>query len=240
MHETTLTRQTGVPLWRQVAMRLAHEIQAGADPRLPSEQALARRFGVNRHTVRQAIRSLAEQGLVRAEQGRGTFVADLAVDYPIGPRTRFTASLRAQDLEPSRVILGCATLPADEDVAAALAIDPGAEIVRVRSLTFADGIPLALGAWHVATARFPDATLAFGRAASVTEALAARGITDYRRISTRVLARLPEPAEALPLRQPLTAPVLVSEGVDVDAQGHPLAFSVAVWAAERVQFVIDS
>ena len=36
--------------------------------------ALAERYGVNRHTVRSAISALVQEGVLRAEQGRGTFV----------------------------------------------------------------------------------------------------------------------------------------------------------------------
>ena len=236
----TLTRQPGVPLWRQVAARLAEEIAGQSERRLPSEQELARRFGVNRHTVRQAIRSLAELGLVRAEQGRGTFVADLVVDYPIGPRTRFTATLRAQDLEPSREILGHETIAAEESVAAALAIAPGEAVARIRSLALADGVPIGMTAYHVAAGRFPDAAATFARSPSMTAVLEAFGIGDYRRVSTRIHARLPEPHEALLLRLAAGLPVLVTEGVDVEPDGRPLAFAASIWAADRVQFLVDS
>ena len=67
----------GVSLWQQIATELENEIRqrrllSGA--RLPTEMALAQRFGVNRHTVRRAVGALEEAGLVRAERGRGTFV----------------------------------------------------------------------------------------------------------------------------------------------------------------------
>ena len=51
---------------------------------------LSERFGVNRHTVRRAISTLVEQGLLRVEQGRGTFVAEDVVEFVVGERTRFT------------------------------------------------------------------------------------------------------------------------------------------------------
>jgi GntR family phosphonate transport system transcriptional regulator len=240
MANESLSRDAGVPLWRQVALRLSAEIRAGGDARLPSEMLLARRFGVNRHTVRQALRSLAEQGLVRAEQGRGTFVADLVVDYPIGPRTRFTASLQAQDLAPAREILGCDTLPASEAMAIALDVAPQTVIVRVRSLTFANGVPIALGFYHVALQRFPDALETFGRATSVTAVLAVHGIADYRRLRTRIIARAVDAGEAPALRLAPGAAVLVTEGVDVDLAQAPIAFTVSVWAADRVQLVVET
>lgn len=56
-------RGTGFAIWRQIAEQLRRDIIAdNALPgtRLPTESALAARFGVNRHTVRAALSSLVE------------------------------------------------------------------------------------------------------------------------------------------------------------------------------------
>lgn len=65
------------PLYEQIAAALKKGIEDGTYPpnrRIPSESVLADRFGVSRPTVRAGIKVLAEQGLVRSRQGRGTFV----------------------------------------------------------------------------------------------------------------------------------------------------------------------
>ena len=88
-----LARGHGVSVWRQIADALEDEIASGrlrSGAQLPTEAALAERFGVNRHTVRRALAALARQGIVRATQGRGTFVEPKPLTYPIGPRTRFS------------------------------------------------------------------------------------------------------------------------------------------------------
>src|ERR1700740_1946432 len=92
-------RGAGVAVWRQIEQILAAEIAAsgfGAEGRLPSEGELAKRFDVNRHTVRRAMLGLAALGLVSVGEGRGPFVQPGAIDYTIGRRTRFTENLREQ------------------------------------------------------------------------------------------------------------------------------------------------
>lgn len=66
-------------VWQQIADDIAADIHSGALPvnsRLPSEQALADEvYGVARATVRRAIASLVEEGLLVVMHGRGTYVA---------------------------------------------------------------------------------------------------------------------------------------------------------------------
>ena len=111
-----LARGQGIALWRQIAGTLEKEI-AGGDlspgARLPTEADLSARFGVNRHTVRRAMEELKSRGLVRIEQGRGSFVAEDVLDYPVGPRTRFSETIRRQNREPQGRILRLEEMPAD-------------------------------------------------------------------------------------------------------------------------------
>ena len=62
-----------------VTQALSSEIQGGkykVGDRLPSEPQLSERFGVSRHTVRAALRTLSQQGLVSSQQGIGTQVQE--------------------------------------------------------------------------------------------------------------------------------------------------------------------
>jgi len=68
---------TGLPRYQQLSAQLAREIREGVYPvgaLLPPEPQLCARFGVSRHTLREAVRKLCEQGLVVRHQGIGTRV----------------------------------------------------------------------------------------------------------------------------------------------------------------------
>ena len=65
------------PRYREVAEALRAAIAGGCHPvgsRLPSEEQLSQRFSVSRHTVREALRSLSDDGLIARRQGAGTKV----------------------------------------------------------------------------------------------------------------------------------------------------------------------
>ncbi len=125
------------PRYRQVAEALGAELGAGAWPigaMLPTETELCARFGVSRHTVRDALRLLEEGGMVRRRQGSGTtvlahsppgrFVQDISdmgelLQYP--QETRLTV-LRAREIR------------ADAETAARLGCAPGDPWLRVEAI----------------------------------------------------------------------------------------------------------
>jgi DNA-binding GntR family transcriptional regulator len=68
---------TSGPLYRQLVEALRHEIVKGLYPigtQLPTELSLCERFGVSRHTVREALRQLRLDGLISSRRGSGTTV----------------------------------------------------------------------------------------------------------------------------------------------------------------------
>ena len=77
MNDDVIQLDDDAPLYRQVVRDLRAEIESGAfavGTRLPTEDALCRRFAVSRHTIREALRTLREEGLVASRQGAGTTV----------------------------------------------------------------------------------------------------------------------------------------------------------------------
>ena len=234
-----LERSTGVTLWRQLEARLAQEIAAMApESRLPTEAELARRFAVNRHTVRQAVRALVGRGLIRVEHGKGAYVRDL-LDYRLGPRTRFTANLLAAERLPSRRLLAIAEVEADAALAQAIGLTVGSALLRVHSVGEADGVPVVVGTRFLALDRLAQARARLAALPSFTALYAAHGHADYRRGPTTVTARPPTAEEAMHLRMPTGLPVLVTDSSDRTPNGIVLGVGSSAWASERMQLVID-
>ncbi len=239
--EPPISRQPGLALWRQIAASLQGRIADGTfDPgsQLPTEAELSATFNVNRHTVRRAIEELSRDGLVRVEQGRGTFVAEDVLDYAVEARTRFSEWIRRHNKEPSGQILQLKEVPADTLVANALGIRPGGRVVMLERLGLADGRPVSLTRHHF-SARLRSMQEALRNQDGITAALQSVGIDDYLRQSTRVSARLPTPAEADLLRMPRNRPVLVAENLNVDKDGTVVEFAIGLYPTPRVQMVFE-
>ncbi len=212
--------------------------QVWDDGRLPTEPDLAARFQVNRHTIRRAIGALADQGLVRVEQGRGTFVASGHIDYLLGRRTRFSTNLQRAGHEPSHRLVSATRISPDAATQRDLRLAAGDEIIEIEALGHADGVPVSFAVHRFPAVRFAALPDAFAASGSITAALAACGVADYTRQATRLLARLPTEREARHLEQPASRPVLQTEAMNVDAEGVPIQRSTTVFAGDRVQILV--
>jgi GntR family transcriptional regulator, phosphonate transport system regulatory protein len=232
----------GRAVWRQIEETLVAEIARGVYPpesQLPTEKELAERFAVNRHTVRRALSALAQRGLLLTEHGRGSFVVPDAIEYAVGPRTRFSENLLKQGRAPATELLHAVEEPATEVVARHLKIRAGGRVIRIDTLGRANGRPISLGRHYFPARRVPDLIAQFERWRSITEALKRLGIEEYRRLWTRVVARLPTPAEAHLLRMAVTQPLLVTESVNIEGAVRPIEYGEARFASDRIQLVID-
>ena len=235
-------RHEGVALWRQIAGHLQRDIDTGAYPpggRLPTEAELSRQFTVNRHTVRRALEELSRNGLVRVEQGRGSFVAEDVLEYSVEPRTRFSEWIKRHNKEPSGRVLQLKETVADTQVAAGLGMRSGGRVVLLERLGFADDRPVGLTSHYFPATRLRGILEALRATPRITEALHAVGVTDYLRQTTRVTARLPTADEAELLRMPRNRPLLLAENINVDRAGQVVEFAIGRYPTPRVQIVFE-
>ncbi len=229
-------------IWREIAATLRAEIARGHVPpggRLPTEAELAARFGVNRHTVRHALAALAAEGLVHSRRGAGVFVTGRAAEYPLGRRVRFHQAVTAAGMTPSRRLTRLDTRPADRTEAEQLALPEGASVHVFEGVSLADGHPIAMFRSVFPAARFPDLPARMAETHSVTAALAACGLPDYTRASTRLTAKEAKPMLALALQIKEGAPVLRSVAINVDAAGVPVEYGTTWFAGDRVTLTVD-
>jgi GntR family phosphonate transport system transcriptional regulator len=240
MSDREVERGSGVAVWRQIGEALAEDIRKKLyqpGEQLPPEPELATRFAVNRHTIRRAMGELELSGLVRIEQGRGTFVQEHAIDYAIGRRTRFSQNLAAQGMRGRTEIIGCQELRAPE-IARHLGLARTAPVLHVQMLGRAEARTIDVAEHYFDPKRFPGIDEVLRAQQSVSRALAQFGIADYTRKWSRITAAMPSAPVARLLNQPKTRPVLQVEALNVDIDGAPVQYSVTRFAGDWVQLTV--
>lgn len=230
------------PLWRRVEHGIEAAVAGGRlrpGDRLPSEHQLARDFGAHRHTVRRAIESLTSKGVVVTRRGLGTFVAESSIPYAIGPRSRFTENMRAVGRVPAVRILRSETLDAGAEAARWLALETGEPVVMLELLRTGDQVPIVLARHWIPARRFPDFGERFARLESITQTFASYDVVGYWRQATRISARPPAAREARALALAESVPVLGWSSLNVDVDGRPINLDESVFAAARVDIVLE-
>lgn len=230
------------PIWQSIAAELRNDISErryATGGKLPSEAVLADRFGVNRHTVRHALSHLVDEGLVHTRRGSGAFVTARPADYPIGKRVRFHENLRAAGREPAKKTLSLETRRATEAEASALDIAIGDPVLAYFGLSFADDMPVALAEAVYPLGRLEGLAEVMQDSTGITAALAAIGITDYTRKSTRIIATLATATQALHLQIQEGAPLLRTSSLSVAPDGPPVELGRTWFAGERVTLTMD-
>lgn len=183
-------RPGGGPRYKQLVRHLGAAIRAGTLPpeaQLPPERALAELAEVSRVTIRKAIVSLADEGLLEQRHGSGTFVRQgpRKLEQSLSSLISFSENLRLRGQTPSSQVLESGFAMPDRDAFLILGLSPSARVARLKRLRFADGVPLA-----VETSILPEDVLPSPEevTTSLYDVLRARGRAPVRAIQ-RVTAR---------------------------------------------------
>lgn len=235
--------QEALPLYIQIANELRRNIAESIyqlGDQLPTEAELSLRFGVNRHTIRRAVEVLRNEGLVRIDRGRGTFVASAPISYPIGKRVRYNEALKAQGLKVSHRLLHVTTLSADGAIAKHLETAIGEPVVLLERLSCADDHPISVASSYFMSARFPGLVDYYPNYHSISKLLQHEYGCDHIRRSTRISARTVQANDARLLELPLNAPILLTESINVDQQGQVIEYGITRFRGDRMELVFEN
>jgi GntR family transcriptional regulator len=142
-----LIRSEGIPIYVQIRESLRGEITQGILKRgqkLPSEQELASKFKVSRMTIRESIEDLVDEGLLYRRHGVGTFVAYPHLQRDHTRLTSFFDKAENDGIQTRATLLCKEVLPAKPKIAEALDIPVGSKVIRVKTLRFADNVPITV------------------------------------------------------------------------------------------------
>jgi GntR family transcriptional regulator len=222
------------PLYQQVESVLIGRIASGAWPpghSLPAEPELAAELGVSQGTVRKALAGLERRNLIERRQGRGTKVLRHTSDTA---RFHF---FRLRDLNGTAVVsrivvLSCEPGAADAAEAAALHLQEGTDVYRLRRLRLVDGVPRIFERCTLVAERLPGFHLPEGDLATELYVYFQRvhGVT-IEHAEEDLSAEPAGPEEAAVLGVPPAKPLL---------RVQRIAFDIARRVVERRISLIDT
>ncbi|HEX3428905.1 MAG TPA: GntR family transcriptional regulator [Candidatus Limnocylindrales bacterium] len=232
------------PQYRQIEQALRERI-AGlrAGERLPSDAELMAEFGVSRMTARNAMQRLAEDGLLRREPGRGSFVSQPSAHRRTNRLMTFTREMLRAGRQPSSRVLIAVVRPATVAEAEALGLAPREPVFHLRRLRLADDQPIVLESAILVVDTAPAIFAGDVERGSLHETLTRAGFVLRRGTGTIGADRATaEDARLLGLR--VGDPLLVERRTIADDDGRRLEATESRYAGDRyaleVQFEVES
>ncbi|MGA1145930.1 MAG: GntR family transcriptional regulator [Candidatus Nanopelagicales bacterium] len=141
-------RSSPVPLWAQVSADIRRRVTSGAfEEGFPGEIALTEQYDVSRHTIREALRVLRDEGILRSERGRGTTIEANSYSQNLGTLYSLFRTIEDQGV-PQRSEVRRLSTTTNPSVAVNLQLPANAELVVLERIRFAGDEPLAVDtAW---------------------------------------------------------------------------------------------
>lgn len=238
----TLDKSSPIPLYHQLRLLLESRIERGdwrPTERIPPEGDLASHYGVSKITVREALKLLSAAGLVRREQGRGTFVN--APRLTQGPRqlTCFTGEMKQSGLRAHSRVLEAGVLSCGADLAVHLGVAPGDKVFRLKRVRYANDEAMGVQTAYLPMSLTPgiqDEDFSSGSLYGVLERRF--GLKPAGARETHFAVAL-EADDAKELGLKAGEPALAAERLTVLGDGRPLEYVVSVMRGDRYRIILN-
>ena len=238
MAVTTLDRKSPMPLWAQLESELQRRLEAGEfDDGFPTDLELTTEYGVSRHTVREAVRQLNRDGLLKRERGRGTTVDRTEFEQSLGTLYSLFQSVESTGVEQTSRVLRLEVV-ANDIAAGQLELAPGSELLLLSRLRLAGGEPLALDRAWLPAADTQELLTVDWRHTALYDELGRLGLTVPNQGWERLTPIVPEADDAACLELEPGQPAFHLERLG-SRDGRPLEWRTTIIRGDRYRFVTD-
>ncbi|MBP2198214.1 phosphonate metabolism transcriptional regulator PhnF [Pantoea cypripedii] len=205
---------------------------------LPSEQQLAAHYEVNRHTLRRAVDELVNKGLLQRRHGVGILVLMRPYDYPLHAQARFSQNLLEQGSHPTSERLLAVLRPASSDVASALGIREGDNVIHLRTLRRVNGVPVCVINHYLSELSWWPALQQF-HSGSLHDYLQQHTGLQLTRAQTRISTRRAQAKECQQLEIALQSPVLCVRTLNKNSDGQVAEYSVSLTRGDMIELTLE-
>ncbi|HAT3694319.1 phosphonate metabolism transcriptional regulator PhnF [Serratia marcescens] len=227
--------------YQQIAAQLEQELrtQYRCGDYLPSEQQLAERYQVNRHTLRRAVDQLVERGWLQRRHGVGILVLMRPYDYPLHANTRFSQNLFEQGSHPTSERLLAVLRPCNGHIASALSREEGEMVIHLRTLRRVNSVPMSVIDHYLPDLDWWPALQQF-HSGSLHQFIEQHLQQPLTRRQTRISARRAQAKESRLLEIATHAPLLCVRTLNVRSGGEDVAeYSVSLARADMIELTME-
>lgn len=239
-----IDKETPIPYHYQLRELLRGEIVSGrwgVDERLPSERELCEAFDLSRTTVREAIDALVNEGLLRREKGRGTFVASPKIlEGLLQSPTGFSDSMAEQGIPVETHVLRMEVSAAPYVVAQELRIPTSEPVIIIDRLRSIFDEPILLVTSYVPQKVFPTLLQEDLTHTSLYQLLQRKYGVVIAKAKRYMEAVAANDMEARLLRIPTGTPLMLIESTTYNDEDVPFEYFKARHRGDRTRFLVEA
>jgi GntR family transcriptional regulator len=233
-----------IPYYYQIVEALRNAIEESAkkyedEPiTLPSEPELSELFSVNRGTIRHALQVLENEGFIRKEKGRGTFVRRMRLQMDLSYLQSTTEEIKRRGWRPKTELIGIRKIKPNERVREILQLDEPVLVWEVLRVHSANNEPISVQRAMVPIKLMPDLD-----SKNLEDSLYKIWNTEYQIFADRgeqtIRTRLPLDDEMRLLQIEKESPVFEITRVTYSQQDIPIEYLKSIWRGDRYDFFVN-
>lgn len=238
-----LDKNSPIPLYYQLAEHLRAQIESGElkpGDQVAPEREMSEQAGISRMTVRQAIAYLVQQGVLLAQVGRGTFVAEPKLSFDAAHVLGFSERLMLHGMQIRSQVLEQTVLIAPPSVAARLQLKSHAKVIKVVRLRLHQALPLALETVYLPVALCPNLEKQDLQKQSLYKVLETKYRLRFEGVEQSVEAVIANDYEAELFGVQTCTPLILLEGVTYTVPNRATEFFKAVFRGDRFKMDISN
>lgn len=233
-----LDLRSPIPLYHQLQEHIASQIEEGTlliGEALPTESELSDRYGVSRATVREALRILADRGLIEKRQGVGSFVAERKINELLPGLTSFSSEMQQRGFRVTSQVLDKELVVPPSRALKALELPDGHETIKVVRLRFVDGKPFVVATSYL----IPTITIDEDFRGSLYDLLETRYGYRIATGQASIEAGLADERESFLLNIPLRDAVLRITWLAITDAGLRIEYSENTYSGNRYRYIVQ-
>lgn len=233
-----LNRDDPKPLYEQLEEILRDSIKNNIwlpNQIIPSENELAKTYGLSRMTVRSVITNLTKEGLLYRVQGKGTFVAPPKIEATQISSSSFYEQLKKRGYDAISKILGSEVITGDRAINYSLELSPGGQVFSLyRSISVNDEVVCVTNSYIPVQISSKIFTASHDSITDLSMMLQEVGYKTYS-VDETVKARYPSELECNLLNCRRGHPLLSISSIHRTSDGRPFLRNDSCFRAERIE-----
>jgi GntR family transcriptional regulator len=237
-----LDSKSVIPLYHQLKEILKENIESGQwkpDDLIPSEHQLMNEFDISRNTVKKAIESLVQEGILYRIQGKGTYVSYPKIEQSLSGFYSFSKVMKERGIDQWDNIIGFSEVEPKSSIKKQLQLSDGETIIELKRLRFANNEPIILETSSLPKKYFPELTKEMIEKSSLYDVMQNDYSIFVKRAKESFEPVLIKDYESHLFNVEEGNPALLLDRVAYDTSGKPVEFCRSIIRGDRCRFYTE-